>query len=196
MDIHRRTLVSLLPALLVAAAAQAQAPATRPAVAADADALVCARAPGKCPRFRHVLSFPAHALSRSSFGSFALHTRGVNWNGRDGALSLTMVRPKDFAGNRIRLRFFYEVLDDGAGDIELLVTPVSLRHGSGFETYGSVGTGAIAAPESLTILHEQSVIVTSGSGWNPVGGPWWYFEITRQGSFAGGLRLMAVAVEY
>jgi hypothetical protein len=188
-------LVSLLAAGSQAAPAPA-VPAQGSAVDADDANLLCARMPDKCPRFRHVVSFPAHALSWSTFGDFALHTRGVDWTGSDGAMSLTMRRPKDFRGDRVRLLFFYQVLDDSAGDIQLVVTPVSLRHESSFETYGSVGTDPIAAPETLTILQERSVIVTGGYGWNPAGGEWWYFEIGRQGSFEGGLRLMSVAVEY
>ena len=194
-----RVAVIVLVSLLAAGSNAAPAPAVSarvPAVDAGEANLLCARLPDKCPRFHHVVSFPAHALSRSTFGDFALHTRGVDWTGSDGAMSLTMRRPKDFKGDRVRLLFFYQVLDDSAGDIQLVVTPVSLRHESSFETYGSVGTEPIAAPETLTILHERSVIVTGGYGWNPAGGEWWYFEIGRQGSFEGGLRLMSVAVEY
>lgn len=194
-----RVAVIVLVSLLAAGSHAAPAPAVSawvPAVDADEANLLCARLPDKCPRFHHVVSFPAHALSRSTFGDFALHTRGVDWTGSDGAMSLTMRRPKDFKGDRVRLLFFYQVLDDSAGDIQLVVTPVSLRHESSFETYGSLGTEPIAAPETLTILHERSVIVTGGYGWNPAGGEWWYFEVGRQGSFEGGLRLMSVAVEY
>lgn len=195
-----RGFATVLALLLAATGSHA---ASRPEIAPRATApvaddanLLCARVPARCPRFKHVLSFPAHALSWSTFGDFALHTRGVDWTGSDGAMSFTMRRPKDFSGDRIRLLFFYQVLDDSAGDIQLVVTPVSLKHESSFETYGSVGTDPIAAPETLTILHERSVIVTGGNGWNPTGGEWWYFEIGRQGSFEGGLRLMSVAVEY
>lgn len=165
-------------------------------VLADTDALLCLRTPGKCPRFKHVLSFPAHALSPSSAGTFAHHARGVDWTGASGSLSLTIRRPKDFTGDRVRLLLFYEVGDDSAGQIQFNVTPVSLKHGSGFETYGAFSTAPIAAPETLTILQERSVLITGGNGWNPSGGEWWYFQITRPGSFAGKLRLMSVAMEY
>lgn len=191
-----RVAVIVLVSLLAAAGTRAAPAPAVPIRASDDANLLCARVLDKCPRFRHAVSFPAHALSWSTFGDFALHTRGVDWTGSDGAMSLTMRRPKDFKGDRIRLLFFYQVLDDSAGDIQLVVTPVSLKHESSFETYGSVGTDPIAAPETPTILHERSVIVAGGNGWNPAGGEWWYFEIGRQGSFEGGLRLMSVAVEY
>lgn len=169
--------------------------ARRPTVV-DADAVSCLRTPAKCPRFKHVISFPAHALSPSSAGNFAHHARGVDWSGASGSLSLTLRRPKDFTGERVRLLLFYEVGDDSAGQIQFNLTPVSLKHGSGFETYGSFSTTPIAAPETLTILQERSVLITGGNGWNPAGGEWWYFQITRPGSFAGKLRLMSVALEY
>ena len=163
------------------------------AVALDADAVRCA--PGKCPRFKHSISFPANALSHSSYGTFGLHTRGVDWIGKSGSMSLSMRRPQDFTGDRIRLLLLYEVGDDSEGQIQFGITPVSLHHGSGFETYGSFNTVAIEAPESLTIIHERSVVITTGSGWSATG-DWWYFEIGRPGSFEGKLRLMSVAVEY
>jgi hypothetical protein len=175
--------------------AQTEAPARRLNPVVDPATVLCLRSPAKCPHFKNTLSFPAHALSRSSFGTFSVHTRGVNWNGNNGAMSFTMRRPAGFNGNRLRLRFFYEMTDDSGGDLQLLVTAVSLKHGSGFETYGSVGTVSGPVPESPTILQESSLIISPGQGWSPTG-DWWYFEIGRQGSFQGGLRLMSVAVEY
>ncbi len=163
------------------------------AAARDTDAVLCA--PGKCPRFKHSISFPANALSHSTFGTFGLHTRGVDWTGKSGSMSLSMRRPKDFTGDRIRLLLLYEVGDDSEGQIQFSITPVSLHHGSGFETYGGFSTVAVDAPESLTIIHERSVVITTGTGWSATG-DWWYFEIGRPGSFEGKLRLMSVAVEY
>lgn len=177
------------------ALAQTPTDSNRPQAAAarGTDAVLCA--PGKCPRFKHSISFPANALSHSTFGTFGLHTRGVDWTGKSGSMSLSMRRPKDFTGDRIRLLLLYEVGDDSEGQIQFSITPVSLHHGSGFETYGGFSTVAIDAPESLTIIHERSVIITGGNGWSPTG-DWWYFEIGRPGSFEGKLRLMSVAVEY
>lgn len=163
------------------------------AIARDTDAVLCA--PAKCPRFKHSISLPANALSHSTFGTFGLHTRGVDWIGGSGSISLTMRRPKDFTGDSIRLLLLYEVGDDSEGQIQFSITPVSLKHGSGFETYGAVNTVAIDAPESPTIIHERSVVITGGNGWSATG-DWWYFEIGRPGSFEGKLRLMSVAVEY
>ncbi len=195
----RSSLITLGIALSLASAgalAQATPRAGALGPAVGADGVLCAGIPGKCPRFKHVLSFPAHALSQSSFGTFGLHTRGVEWTGGSGAMSLTMRRPKDFTGDQVRLLLFYEVADDSAGQIQFNVTPVSLKHGSGFETYGAFSTVPIDAPESPTILHERAVLITGGNGWNPAVGPWWYFEISRPGSFQGKLRLMSVALEY
>ncbi len=147
-----------------------------------------------CAKYKHRLTYPAHALS---FGNapFVLHPRGVNWPSNTGAMSLTLRRPLDYAGGKVRLTLFHQILDDSAGDLRFNITRVTLNHGNSFETYGGESTNTVAAPENPTILLQQTAIIEPGNGWNP-NGDWWYLEITRGGSFAGGLRLMSVAVDY
>lgn len=157
----------------------------------------CIRHPHLCKRFGNMVSFPAHALSWSAHGSFALHTRGVDWTGKPGAMSFTMRRPVAYtAGSRVRLRLVYDIPGDGDGDgdsIGFAITPTSFNHGSGFETYGGESTGLI--PAGSGTIHEQSVTFTFPGPYS-LGGAWWYFEIGRAGDYAGKLRLMSVAVEY
>lgn len=192
---------TLLSALLVVACGQAlAAPPTdellrKSTPVVDLVSVLCVQQPARCPRFTRNITVPAHALSRSTFGTFDVHTRGVNWTGNTGAVSFTLKRPADFTGTRIRLRFFYEITDDAGGDLQFVVTPVTLKHGSGFETYSSYGTPLAAVPESPTIMQDVSVILTKNSGSAP-DEQWWYFEINRQGTYEGRLRLFAVAMEY
>ena len=192
---------TMMSALLVVACGQAlAAPPSdellrKGAPVVDRVSLLCLQQPARCPRFAHNITVPAHALSRSTFGTFDVHTRGVNWTGNTGAMSFTMRRPDDFTGTRVRLRFLFEITDDAGGDLQFVVTPVTLKHGGGFETYASYGTPLVAVPESPTIMQESTVIVTDTNGIDP-DGPWWYFEINRQGTYAGRLRLYAVALEY
>ncbi|MDN5781370.1 MAG: hypothetical protein L0H23_05005, partial [Luteimonas sp.] len=133
--------------------------------------------------------------SWSSFGSFALHARGVDWTGKPGAMSFTVHRPRDYAaGTRVRLHLVYEIPGDGDNDsIGFSVTPTSFHHGSGFETYGGESTGLI--PAGSGTIHEQSVVFTFPGAYS-LAGDWWYFEIARAGEFAGKLRVMSVAVAY
>ncbi len=177
--------------LLSAAASAAPAAAGPPA---------CAPPPHCTPAATgHRLSFPAQALSFGTPDSaFTAHARGMRWENTDGVATLTIRRPLDYDGGEVTLSLFHEVLDDSAGDIAFIVTPVSFNNGSGFETYGDALTDLVAAPESLTILVEQSATLQSGDGgyqWPPTG-EWWYFEFRRSGSFEGPLRLMAVAIDY
>lgn len=197
-----RILLSVLPfalaALSLGAAAEAAPPQSRPAQEARAIDKVkprCQLHPQLCRQYANMVSFPAHALSWSTFGSFALQTRGVDWTGTSGAMSLTMHRPKGYAtGDRVRVRLVYEIPGDGDGDgIGFLVIPTSFNHGSGFETYGDEGTGLI--PAGSGTIHEQSVTFTFPGAYT-LAGDWWYFEIGRLGEYAGKLRLMSVAVEY
>lgn len=195
----------LLPVLLLAlaalpsnAAAEAGPPQSRPAQEAqaiDQAKLRCHLYPHLCKQYANLVSFPAHALSWSTFGSFALQTRGVDWTGTSGAMSFTMHRPKGYVtGTRVRLRLVYEIPGDGDGDsIGFSILPTSFHHGSGFETYGGEGTGLI--PAGSGTIHEQLVTFTFPGAYT-LSGDWWYFEIARAGEFAGKLRLMSVAVEY
>ena len=108
---------------------------------------------------------------------------------------LTLRRPLDFRGDRLRLTFVYQATSGLPGTNVFAVDAITFHHGSGFETYGGFLSPALALPEVETALLEQSVVVEPGEGWNP-DGPWWYFEIKRQGSNDSSLRLMAVTLEY
>ena len=191
-------LLSALAALPLNAAAEAGPPQALPAQeaqAVDKVKLRCQLHPQLCKQYANLVSFPAHALSWSTFGSFALQTRGVDWTGTSGAMTFTMHRPRGYAtGDRVRLRLVYEIPGDGDGDsIGFLVIPTSFNHGSGFETYGDEGTGLI--PAGSGTIHEQSVTFTFPGAYT-LAGDWWYFEIARLGEYSGKLRLMSVAVEY
>ena len=110
-------------------------------------------------------------------------------------MSLTLRRPKDYTGGKVRLTFFHQVLSDDDGTIVFNVTPVTFNHGNSFETYGAIATNSLPSPLTLTILLQQSVVIEPGNGWSPDGN-WWYFEISRGGTFPSGRRLMSVSVEY
>lgn len=194
-----------LPVLLFAfavlplnVAAEAGPPLSGPAQEArtiDQAKLRCELYPKLCKQYADMVSFPAHALSWSTFGTFALQTRGVDWTGTSGAMSFTMHQPKGYsAGDRVRVRLVYEIPGDGDGDsIGFIVVPTSFNHGSGFETYGDESTGLI--PAGSGTIHEQSVTFTFPGAYS-LAGDWWYFEINRLGEYAGKLRLMSVSVEY
>lgn len=178
----------LAVALATATPLRAAPPEPRPAAHTPDDALATAHRP------KHRLTYPAHALS-FGFAAFSLHPRGVDWPGTAGTMSLTLRRPLDYKGGPVRLTLFHQVMSDAAGDITFTVTPVSFKHGNSFETYGSIASNTLPAPMTLTILLEQSMLIPPGNGFFP-DGDWWYFEIHRQGSHGGPLRIMSVAIDY
>ncbi|MBB1087832.1 hypothetical protein H4F99_04935 [Lysobacter sp. SG-8] len=143
----------------------------------------------------HRISFPAHALSFGPANAFTLHARGVNWLADTGVMSLTLRRPLDYTGGKVRITLFHQVMSDQAGDIQFVVTPLGLNHGNSFETYGSIGSDILPAPQTLTIVLQQTVVIPPGNGFSP-SADWWYFDIVRQGGHAGPLRIMSVAVDY
>jgi len=189
-----------IPALLLALAPAAFAePATRSADTPERlarQAMPCHPGTRGClVKYKHLLTYPAHALSYSNTASFVLHQRGVNWVEKNGMMSLTVHRPADYTGGKIRLTFFHQVLDDSAGDLKFNVTPMTFNSGNNYETYGAVSTNLVVAPENLGTLLQQSVVITPGNGFS-ADGTWWYFDLVRAGTFAGGLRMMSVALEY
>lgn len=143
----------------------------------------------------HRISLPAHALSFGPSAAFTTHARGVNWLADTGVMSLTLRRPLDYSGGKVRVTLFHQVMSDQPGDIQFLVTPVTLKHGDSFETYGSIGSDILPAPQTLTIVLQQTVVIPPGNGFSP-SGDWWYFDIVRQGGHAGPLRIMSVAIDY
>jgi hypothetical protein len=196
MKLHTLCTCVLLLALVPAVVAKTAVAQTAPAPTSLArQAVPCHPATRGCPRYKHLLTYPAHALSYSNTASFVLHQRGVNWVDKNGVMSLTVHRPADYTGGSIRLTFFHQILDDGAGDLKFHVTPMTFNSGNNFETYGSVGTNLVVAPENLGTLLQQSVLISPGNGFS-ADGSWWYFDLVRAGSFSGGLRMMSVALEY
>jgi hypothetical protein len=180
--------------LILAPAAFAQ-PAVTPENLAQ-QAMPCSSGTRGClVKYKHLLTYPAHALSYSNSASFVLHQRGVSWVEKNGMMSLTVHRPADYTGGNIRLTFFHQILDDGSGDLKFNVTPMTFNSGNNFETYGAVGTNLIVAPENPGTLLQQSVLITPGNGFS-ANGTWWYFDLVRAGTFSGGLRMMSVALEY
>lgn len=149
---------------------------------------------GDCTAYRNRLSYPAHALSYGG-AAFALDARGIDWADNSGTATLTVRRPLDFRGDKVRLTFVYQATSGQPGTNVFAVDAITFHHGSGFETYGGFLSPALELPEDETILLEQSVVVEPREGWNTEG-PWWYFEIHRLGSNNGSLRLMAVTLEY
>ena len=150
---------------------------------------------GDCTAYRNRLTFPANALSYGGPAPFVLEARGVTWGSNSGTATLTVRRPLDFRGDKLRLTFVYQATSGLPGTNVFAVDAITFHHGSGFETYGGFLSPELALPEDETALLEQSVTVEPGEGWNP-DGPWWYFEIHRQGSYNASLRLMAVTLEY
>jgi hypothetical protein len=159
----------------------------------------CVPAPHCSGETTRRLYFPAQSLSYNPDWSATAEFRGLRLPA-GGAVSLSLRRPPDFDDGPITLRILHEVIDDGPGDIWFSITPTGFNHGTSFETYGGVATDIRDAPETLTIVYEHTAELFQGDadggyGW-PFALDWWYFEIARQGSFSGPIRLMSVAIDY
>ncbi len=183
----------LAVSLLMAAAPSSTAVAQ--SISTPGDSIV--EAPALLKGYKKQLVFPAQALSYSTFNNaFVASIRGMDWVDPTGYATLTIQRPKNYTdGGNVRITAFYQVLDDSGGTQAITVTPVNLRSGGSFETYGGVAGEAIDVPESPTALVAQSVTIGSGLGFRQ-SGDWWYFEIGRNGTFVGRVRLMSLTVEY
>lgn len=177
---------------IVATAALALALATM--VASPVRAATPCTPAGDCTHYKNLVTFPAQSLSHG-FGAFALHPRGLDWLDNAGEVTLTVRSPPGFHGDKVRLTFVYQVLGTEGGTLFFGTTAIAFRHGNVFETFGGFVSDTFNVPDTPGQMFEQSLVVEPGEGWNP-DGPWWYFEIHRQGTYNAGLRLMAVTLEY
>lgn len=193
--IVRASLLSLLLSCSMALPAAAARPGTdAPQDASRPVDRKCLINPKLCKTMKHRLSFPAHALSYG-YGSFALHPRGIDWANNQGQMSLTIRRPLDYAGGPVKLSVLHEIVSDAGGSLQFVVTPVTLRHGSSFETYGSIGSTSAPVAESPQTMQVHTITIPPGNGFSATG-EWWYLEIGRQGSFNNKLRVLSVAIDY
>lgn len=191
----RALAIGLAVVLLAASTGASAQDGPLPSVVKPPLAIPCAPA-SRCAPYKHLLSVPANALSYAPASAFALHARGVGWLAGTGTMTLAIHRPADFpTGGKIRLTVFHQVTSDASGTLQFTITPIAFASGDSFETYGSQATNTVNAPENPTIVLQQSVVISPGNGWNP-DRDWWYLELHRQGTYAGPLRVMSVAIDY
>lgn len=148
---------------------------------------------GDCTVYKHRVTYPANALSYG-WGAFTLHPQGLDWPGPAGTISLTVRRPPDFKGDKVRLTVVHQTTGVESGTLSFPVIAIAFHHGSSFETYGGFASDVIV-PVDSSGLYEQSAVIEPGEGWNP-DGRWWYFELGRHGTYVENLRVMAVTLEY
>jgi hypothetical protein len=148
-------------------------------------------------RLDNRISFPAQALGRANTADFEVTTRGVEWISPSANMSLTIRKPRDYSGGRVRVTMFFQAPDDPIEEttVSFNVTPVSLNDGNGFETYGSVATEERPKP-GITVVEQRSATLKPGTSFGGFDGDWWYFEIGRGGSYTGRVRLFSVSVDY
>ncbi|MFZ5890593.1 MAG: hypothetical protein ACOY0T_05940 [Myxococcota bacterium] len=147
-------------------------------------------------RFTRTYAIPAGALSydHSHSGDFVQVANGINWGASAGSMTATVPRPRDHAGGSVNVRLFFMFATDQAGTLAFAVTPMTYDSGNNFETYGSQATPTMNAPESLGSVYALSVTIEPGNGWGD--GDWWFFRLSRQGTFPGAVRLMSMGVDY
>lgn len=145
---------------------------------------------GPCAAYPKRLVIPANALGRS--GAITATMRGLNWN--SGTASFTVPRPLDYRGGPVRVVLFHYIPGDAEGTVGFRLTPVSVRAGGGYETYGDNVTPLVPA-NSDTHYEQWSPLAPEGGGFSG-SGDWWSVEIQRTGTFAGNTVLLTVLVEY
>ncbi|MFC0676742.1 hypothetical protein ACFFGH_02595 [Lysobacter korlensis] len=145
---------------------------------------------GPCALYPRRLVIPAEALGRS--GAISPAERGLNWTG--GYTSFVIPRPLDYRGGPVRVVVFHYIPIDDAGTVGFSLTPVSLRAGGGYETYGGNVTALVPA-NSDTHYEQWAQLAPVGGGFSGAA-PWWSVEIHRAGTFTGRIVLLTVLVEY
>ncbi len=147
---------------------------------------------GPCALYPGRLVIPANALGRTP--GITATMRGLDWPARSGYVQFAVPRPHDYKGGRVRVGVFYYIGGGEEGTVGVYMTPVGLRPGGPFETYGD-GASSLVAAQSDTHYEQWVVLPTVNTGFSGAS-PWWHVEIKRQGTYDARMTLLTVLVEY
>ncbi|GHA72921.1 hypothetical protein GCM10007067_06920 [Lysobacter bugurensis] len=147
---------------------------------------------GPCWLYPKRLVLPANALGRTP--NLTPTMRGLDWPTANGYAQFAVPRPLDYTGGRVRVGVFYYIGAGGDGTVGVGMTPVGLRAGGPFETYGG-GASSLAAVQSDTHYEQWVVLPTVNTGFSG-SAPWWHVEINRLGTYDARITLLTVVVEY
>lgn len=147
---------------------------------------------GPCWLYPKRMVLPANALGRTP--NLTPTMRGLDWPSSSGYAQFAVPRPRDYTGGNVRVGVFYYIGGGEEGTVGVYMTPVGLRPGGPFETYGD-GASSLVAAQSDTHYEQWVVLPTVNTGFSG-SDPWWHVEINRQGTYDARITLLTVLVEY
>lgn len=147
---------------------------------------------GPCWLYTKRIVIPANALGRTP--AITATTRGLDWPTSGGYVQFAVPKPLDYTGGNVRVGVFYYIGGGEEGTIAVAMTPVGLKHGGPFETYGG-GISSYAVANSDRHYEQWVVLPTINTGFTPAA-PWWHVEINRLGTYDARITLLTVLVEY
>jgi hypothetical protein len=147
---------------------------------------------GECRLFPKRMVIQANALGRTP--SIVASNRGLLWPSASGYVTLAVPRPIDYRGGAVRVGVFHYVNGGGEGTVGMRMTPVGLRPGGGYETYGDGVTPLV--PANYDTHYEQWLVLPTESTGFSGSDLWWHVKIGRYGTYDDRLHLLTVLVEY
>lgn len=147
---------------------------------------------GPCWLYPGRIVIPANALGRTP--NITPTMRGLDWPTDNGIVQFAVPRPLDYRGGSVRVGVFYYIGGGDEGTVGVGMTPVGLRPGGPFETYGG-GVSPLVPKQSDTHYEQWVVLPTVDTGFSG-SDPWWHVEINRLGTYDARLTLLTVVVEY
>lgn len=147
---------------------------------------------GPCWYYTGRIVLPANALGRTP--QLTPTFRGLDWPTSPGYVTVVVPKPLDYRGGAVRVGVFYYVSGGEDGTVGVAMTPVGLRPGGPYETYGD-GVSSLAVANSDTHYEQWVVLPTVNTGFSG-SDAWWHIEIARRGTFDGRITLLTAVVEY
>jgi hypothetical protein len=139
------------------------------------------------------IAVPARALNYAHDRGFVLMKNGVEWPYDHGPMTVTVPRPRDYAGGGVTLRICFQCSPGTPGDHEFTVGIATYDSGDEFELHGSGKTPLMDLPGVAKVVYATSVVIPPGE-WGD--GDWWYFRLNRHGMYRLRMLMMSVGIDY
>jgi hypothetical protein len=138
------------------------------------------------------IAIPARAMAHSDAAAVTPYTYGIEWGA--ASLSVTVPAPKDYAGGTVVFRAFFRFGGAGEeGTFNIAVTPMAYSSGNDLETYSSYSTPTMSSTGNINNMYELSLDIIP-EYWGT--GDWWFFRVSRGGTFPANIRLMSIGLDY
>ena len=143
---------------------------------------------------QRTIAVPARALNYAHDHGFKLMSDGVEWPYDYGPMTVTVPRPRDYAGGGVTVRLCFKCTQDPGGDHEFKVAATAYDSGGAFAAHAFETTPLMDLPGVSDNVFTTSVDIPAVDGWGD--GDWWYFKLDRHGMYRAHILMLSVGLDY